>query len=216
MFKRAIGFYKTTRPGLIIALLFTFIYCFGLMKAAFPEVFYEKVTSRIDTAVVGIAYYQNTHTLDLKLNPGSLSLRQTYPIWWYMPHPKAADLKADQEVSVYIRRSNNSFYGIISQGKVIQPPWFDILNTYFGSRITLVLMAALLVLIALYHYREVIKNPFLWLPYAVGILILAFFWGYVNPIICLIIFGIALKYILKQRKQKEYGPFTAAEPPSPA
>lgn len=203
MYKKAISFYKTSWPGLILVVIFSFTFLFGFFKAAFPETFYEKNIGKIDTAIIGIAYYQNNHTLELKLEPGDQTLHQSYPLWWYAPHPKATDLKSGKEVSVFIKKSTGSVFGIKSEEKVIQPAWFDILIDYFNSSGVLFLMVACFLLISVYHYGEVLKNVFLWMPYALGVLTLTVFWGYLNAIIFVIVAIVVVKYILKKRKAQQ-------------
>ncbi|WP_342329183.1 hypothetical protein [Pedobacter sp. FW305-3-2-15-E-R2A2] len=203
MYKKAISFYKTSWPGLILVVIFSFTFIFGFLKATFPETFYEKASGKIDTAIIGIGYYQNNHTVALKLDSGNLTLRQNYPLWWYAPHPKAADLKSGKQVSVLMKKSTGSFFGIKAEGKVIQPAWFDILTDYFNSPSVLVVMIGCFLLISIYHYMEVIKNTYLWMPYALGIVALTVFWGYLNVIIFTIVFLVVVKYILKKRKAQQ-------------
>ncbi|NQX42864.1 hypothetical protein SAMN05421820_113114 [Pedobacter steynii] len=203
MYKKAISFYKTSWPGLILVVIFSFTFIFGFLKATFPEAFYEKASGKIDTAIIGIGYYQNNHTVELKLGTGNLVLHQNYPLWWYAPHPKAADLKSGKQVSVLIKKSTGGFFGIKAGGKVIQPAWFDILTDYFNSRSILMVMIACFLLISIYHFGEVIKNVYLWMPYALGILALTVFWGYLNLIIFVIVALVVLKYILKKRKAQQ-------------
>jgi len=203
MYKKAISFYKTSWPGLILVVIFSFTFIFGFLKAAFPETFYEKASGKIDTAIIGIGYYQNNHTVALKLDSGNLTLRQSYPLWWYAPHPKATDLKSGKQVHVWMKKSTGSFFGIKAEGKVIQPAWFDILTDYFNSSSVLVVMIGCFLLISIYHYMEVIKNVYLWMPYALGILALTVFWGYLNVIIFGIVALVVVKYILKKRKAQQ-------------
>lgn len=200
MYKQAILFYKTSWPGLILTLIFCFCLFFGFFKAAIPHLFYEKEMGTIDTAKIGMGYYQNTHTIALKLREKEMVLQQDYPIWWYAPHPTAHDLKSGTILTVYTKKGSDRFYGVSSDEKNIQPAWFDILTQYFNSRLTLFLMIGCLILISVYHYRELIKNTYLWFPFALGILTLMIFWGYLNVIIFLIVATIVLKYILKKRK----------------
>jgi hypothetical protein len=203
MYKKAISFYKTSWPGLILVVIFSFTFIFGFLKATFPEAFYEKANGKIDTAIIGIGYYQNNHTVELKLDSGNLTLHQSYPLWWYAPHPKAADLKSGKQVSVLMKKSTGSFFGIKVEGKVIQPAWFDILTDYFNSRSILMVMIGCFLLISIYHFGEVIKNVYLWMPYALGILALTVFWGYLNLIIFAIVVLVVVKYILKKRKAQQ-------------
>lgn len=229
-YRKAISFYKTSVPGLLLVLVFSFVLLFGFFKATFPDVFYQRASGKIDTAITGIAYYQNNHTLKLKLEPGGLILYQSYPTWWYAPHPKAAELKSGKQVDVFIKRSTGTFFGIKttdngtkqeetakpendninatnstteSSGRIIQPAWFDILNNYFNSSSILLLLLTCLLLIAVYHYAEVIKNVYLWMPYAIGILVMAVFWGYLNLILFIAIATVVLKFIIKKRKEKQ-------------
>ncbi|AOM78219.1 hypothetical protein [Pedobacter steynii] len=203
MYKKAISFYKTSWPGLILVVIFSFTFLFGFLKAGFPDLFYKQATGKIDTAITGIAYYQNNHTLKLKLEPGGLVLQQSYPLWWYAPHPKATDLKSGKQVSVFIEQSTGNFFGIKTTEKVIQPAWFDILTDYFNSAFILLVLISSFLLISIYHYGEIIKNIYLWLPYSLGILALTVFWGYLNLIIFVVIAIIVLKYILKKRKAQQ-------------
>lgn len=200
MYKQAILFYKTSWPGLILMLLFCFCLFFGFFKAAVPGLFYEKETGVIDTAKIGMGYYQNNHTVSLRLREKETVLEQDYPMWWYAPHPTTNNLKSGTSITVYKKKGSDHFYGISTPEKTIQPAWFDILTRYFSTRLTLFFMIGSLILIAVYHYRELIKNTYLWFPYATGILVLLIFWGYLNAIIFLIIAAIVLKYILKKRK----------------
>lgn len=202
MYKQAILFYKTSWPGLILMLIFCFCLFFGFFKAAIPNLFYEKERGTIDTAKIGMGYYQNSHTISLKLQGKPQILQQTYPMWWYAPHPTANQLKTGTEVTVFIRKGTDEFYGINSPQRTIQPAWFDILTGYFNARLTLFLMLGCLILVTIYHYSELIKNTWLWFPYATGIFVLMIFWGYLNVIIFLILVTIVLKYILKKRKDK--------------
>lgn len=202
MYKQAILFYKTSWPGLILMLIFCFCLFFGFLKAAAPDLFYEKEMGKIDTAKIGMGYYQNNHTVSLKLAEKETLLQQDYPMWWYAPHPTARDLKSGTTVTVYKKKGSDLFYGINTPEKTIQPAWFDILTHYFNTRLILFLMIGCLILIAVYHYRELIKNTYLWFPYAVGVLVLMIFWGYLNVIIFLIVATIVLKYILKKRKDR--------------
>ena len=203
MYKKAISVYKTSWPGLILVVIFSFTFIFGFLKATFPETFYEKASGKIDTAIIGIGYYQNSHTVALKLDSGNLVLHQSYPLWWYAPHPKAADLKSGKQVSVLMKKSTGSFFGIKAEGKVIQPAWFDILTDYFNAPSVLGTMIGCFLLISIYHYIEVIKNVYLWMPYALGILALTVFWGYLNVIIFTIVGLVVVKYILKKRKAQQ-------------
>ncbi|WP_316745760.1 hypothetical protein [Pedobacter gandavensis] len=200
MYKQAILFYKTSWPGLIFMLIFGFCLLFGFFKAAAPDLFYEKETGIIDTAKIGMGYYQNNHTISIRLREKESQLQQDYPMWWYAPHPTAKDLKSGTLISVYKKKGSDRFYGISTSEKTIQPAWFDILTRYFNTRLNLFLMIGSLILVAIYHYRELIKNTYLWFPYATGILVLLVFWGYLNAIIFLIVAAILLKYILKKRK----------------
>lgn len=211
MYKKAISFYKTSWPGLILVVIFSFTFIFGFLKVALPETFYEKASGKIDTAIIGIGYYQNSHTIALKLDSGNLVLRQSYPLWWYAPHPKAADLKSGKHVSVLMKKSTGSFFGIKAAGKVIQPAWFDILTDYFNSPSILLLMISCFLLISIYHYMEVIKNVYLWMPYGLGIVTLTVFWGYLNLIFFIIVALVLVKYILKKRKAQQIHPQPAAE-----
>ncbi|WP_316822450.1 hypothetical protein [Pedobacter gandavensis] len=200
MYKQAILFYKTSWPGLILLVIFGFSLCLGFFKAAAPDLFYEKESGTIDTAKIGMGYYQNNHTLSLKLPENESLLEQEYPMWWYAPHPTARDLKSGTEITFYKKKGSARFYGISTAKNTIQPAWFDILTRYFNSRLPLVLMISCLILISVYHFQELIKNTWLWFPYATGILVLLFFWGYLNVIIALILGTIVLKYILKKRQ----------------
>ncbi|MNV61080.1 hypothetical protein D3C71_1535720 [compost metagenome] len=65
-------------------------------------------------------------------------------------------------------------------------------------------MISCFLLISIYHYGEIVKNVYLWLPYALGILALTVFWGYLNLIIFVVIAIIVLKYILKKRKAQQF------------
>ncbi|WP_316841682.1 hypothetical protein [Pedobacter gandavensis] len=202
MYKQAILFYKTSWPGLILMLIFSFCLFFGFFKAAAPNLFYEKERGTIDTAKIGMGYYQNNHTVSLKLREKESLLEQDYPMWWYAPHPTAKDLKSGTEITVYKKKDSPRFYGIHSDKHTIQPAWFDILTRYFNSRLPLFLMISCLILVSIYHFQELIKNTWLWLPYATGILVFLVFWGYLNVIIFLIVASILLKYILKKRKDR--------------
>lgn len=202
MYKQAILFYKTSWPGLILVIIFCLCLLFGFFKAAAPNLFYEKQSGTIDTAKIGMGYYQNNHTLYLKLKEMPAALKQDYPIWWYAPHPKASDLKSGTLVSFYRKKETDRFYGISTAQRTIQPAWFDILTRYFNTRATLFLMLGSLILVSVYHFQELIKNRYLWFPYALGIILLLIFWGYLNVIIFLIVAAIVLKYILKKRKDR--------------
>lgn len=202
MYKQAILFYKTSWPGLILLVIFCFCLCFGFFKAALPDLFYEKATGTIDTAKIGMGYYQNNHRVTLKLREDERVLEQEYPMWWYAPHPTAKDLKSGTALSVYQKKGSTRFYGISTDKHTIQPAWFDILTRYFNSRLPLFLMITCLILISVYHFQELIKNKYLWLPYAAGIVVLLIFWGYLNVIIFAVIASIVLKYILKKRKNR--------------
>jgi hypothetical protein len=64
-------------------------------------------------------------------------------------------------------------------------------------------MIGCFLLISIYHFGEVIKNVYLWMPYALGILALTVFWGYLNLIIFAIVVLVVVKYILKKRKAQQ-------------
>lgn len=200
MYRNARSFYQTSRPGLIIAFIFCLIFAFGFFKAAFPERFYGEATGRIDTAITDVAYYQNAHKLELKMQEG-VAWNQSYPSWWYAIRPKSTDLKKGTAITLYVDSNTNQFYGIRSAEKLIQPASFDIFYAYFNSTVVLFFVFVCLASLAIYHYREIIKNPFLWMPYATGILIISFFTGYLNPIIFLMLAAVATKFILKKRRE---------------
>lgn len=200
MYRNAISFYKTSRPGLILVLLFSFTFFYGFLKAGAPDTFYDKVQGRIDTATFDIAYYQNHHKLTLRLNPSGISLNQNYPTWWYAPRPRAAELKAGTPVSLFADKL--TFYGIETEHRTIQPAWFDILHDYFNATFPVFLILSSLLLIIIYHYAEVVRNPYLCMPYVLGILILCFFWGSVNLIIFMLVSGFLVRYIIRKKNSQ--------------
>jgi len=201
MYKKAIAFYKTSWPGRILVFSFLLTIAFGFFKASNPELYYEKKSGIVDTTDTNIAYYQRNYEFSMRLKPGGQTLHQTYPIWWYAPHPNTQLLRRGTAVTMFVSSpEDQQMFGIESNGKVIQPAWFDILNAYFNSGTTLSIMICCMLLITIYHYHEVISNIYLWLPYAMGALIISFFSGYLTAVI-FILFGLAaIKLLFKKKK----------------
>lgn len=205
MYKKAIAFYKTSRPGLILALVFATVIAMGIFKAANPGFFYQRQSGVIDTAISNIGYYQRIYELRIQLQPEGKSIYQSYPIWWYAPHPDMRMLRSGTHIDLFVSSTpDQQMYGIQSDGKVIQPAWFDILNTYFNSGTTLTIMICCLLLISIYHYVEVINNPYLWLPYAMGMLIISFFSGYLTAVILLTLSIAMIRTFIRKKKRRQH------------